>query len=207
MELVAVVMSGWDLTVRKNVLIATRPVRSALHQTLTSVSSVRMDSPLSMDTVSHVLIVAQPASQPTVPERINVLAATLASDSMPMEDAQLVTQHVLPAPTPGMPLHAHLATKTQPWLPQDTVSVTSLRSVYGPARLVRTTAQVVLYSKPAQENVLMIQENGKIASAYQLKSLSIWTKSYQLSTNSSLTPTKLSTHSMLKVATHLLLSA
>jgi len=153
MELVAVVMSGWDLTVHTNVLIVTRPVRSALHQTLTSVSSVRMDSPLSMDTVSHVLIAVQPANQPTVPERINVLAATLASDSMPGEDAQLVTQHVLPAPPPGITLHAHPAMKTQPWVPQDTVSVTSLRSVYGPARLVRTTVQVALGSKPALENV------------------------------------------------------
>ena len=123
-----------------------------------------------MDTVSHVLTVAQPANQPTVPERINVLAATLASDSM-TDTAKLVTHLVLPATTPWMPLHAHLATKTQPWVLQDTVSVTSLRFVYGPARLVRTTAQVALSSTPALEYVSMAP--GMECLLYQPRSLSI----------------------------------
>jgi len=162
-----------------------------------------MDSPLLMDTASHVLTVALPVNQLTVPERTNVLAATLASDSMAMEDAQHVTHHVLPAATPGMPLHAHPAMRILPWVPQDTVSVTSLRFVYGPARLVRTTVQVALSLELTPEHVTMIKMLGWNYQIYQLRSLSIWIKGYQPSTNSSQTPTKLSTHSMLKVATHL----
>jgi len=128
MELVAVVTSGWDLTVPKNVLIVMRPVKSVLLQTLTSVSSARTDSPLSMDTVYHVLNVVQHAQQLMEPLPTNVKAATQASVSMAMECVNHATHHARLVPAAGKPIPAHHAMKTPPWEPQDIASVTSLRS-------------------------------------------------------------------------------
>jgi ribosomal protein L17 len=84
MDLVTVVTSGWELTVHTNVLIVMRPVKSALLQTLTSVSSAKMDSHLLTDTVSHVLTAVKHAQQPMEPLPTNVKAATQASVSMAM---------------------------------------------------------------------------------------------------------------------------
>ena len=82
-----------------------------------------------MDTASHVLTVALPVNQLTVPERTNVLAATLASDSMVMDNAKHAIQHALPAATPGKPIHAYHVLQTLPWELQVTAYVTSLRFV------------------------------------------------------------------------------
>jgi hypothetical protein len=159
--------------------------------------------------VSHALIVALHANQPTAPVKTNVQAATQVSDLMEMEAVKLAIHHALPATTPGQLIHAHPVMKTPQCQPQDTVSVTSLRFDFHLATPVRTTVQVVLFSIHQQEHVKMIPNSGTTAtlSPYLPRSTSIWTPNYQYSTPSLLTPTKLLTHSMPKAAIHLWPSA
>ena len=167
-----------------------------------SVSSVRMDSPWLMDTVYHAPTVVLHANQPTEPLPTNVLAATLASDSMAVDNAKLAIHHALPATTPGRQIHAHRVMKTPQWELQAIVYVTSPRFDLFLAGPVRTTVQVVPFSNQTQGHAKMIQLGAKEL-IYTNVSVSIWITTYQSSTVSTLIPTKLSTHSMLRAVIHL----
>jgi len=75
----------------------------------------------------------------------NVQAVTQDSDSMRLDNVNLVTHHAIPVAQPGLLIHVHLAMKTLLREPQVTVYATSLRFVLPPAGHVRTTAQAALF--------------------------------------------------------------